>query len=161
MSEHYVVTVDHGHLRIYVERRPPGQQTTALDQVESMDFPQGKRSYTDRDTDMAGRFASSKHQAAGAGNPAVRTGMSIDQRLPMQREESRRRAKELAAEIDAFFQRRPDATWDFAAGPDLNGTVLELLSAGVRQRIRRCVAKDLVNQRGDEVRAHFAGAGGK
>jgi hypothetical protein len=158
MSEHYVVTVDHGHLRIYVERRPPGQKTTALDQVEAMDFPAGRKSYTDRESDMAGRFASSNHQAAGVGGPTMRQGMSIDERLPMQREESRRRAKELAGEIDGFFRRRPDATWDFAAGPDLNNTVLDLLSPAVRRRMRRCVAKDLVNQRGDEVRAHFAGA---
>src|SRR5688572_22965777 len=120
MSEHYVVTADHGHLRIYVERVAPGQRTPALDQVEAMDFPQGKKGYTDRDTDMAGRFASSKHQMPAPGSPTARTGMSIDERLPMQREEARRRAKEIAAEIDAFFARRPGASWDFAAGPDLN-----------------------------------------
>lgn len=34
---------------------------------------------------------------------------------------------------------------------------VELLSPGVRQRLRRSVAKSLVNQRVDEVRAHFAG----
>jgi hypothetical protein len=83
--------------------------------------------------------------------------MSIDERLPMQREESRRRAREIAAEIDGFFQQRPESSWDFAAGPELNGTVLELLSPAVRQRVRRTLTKDLVNQRGDEVRAHFAG----
>jgi hypothetical protein len=157
MREHYVVTADHGHLRIYVERNAPGQRSPALDQIEAMDFPQGKRSSADRDTDMAGRFASSKNQMPGPGNPAARTGMSIDERLPTQREESRRRAKEIAAEIEAFFQRRRDATWDFAAGPELNGIILELLTPGVRQRVRRSLAKDLVNQRGDEVRAHFAG----
>jgi hypothetical protein len=158
MSEHYVVTVDHGHLRIYVERRPPGQKTTALDQVEAMDFPAGRKSYTDRETDMAGRFSGSGQPTFGAAGSVAHQGMSIDERLPMQREESRRRAKELAGEIDGFFRRRPDATWDFAAGPDLNHTVLEMLSPAVRRRVRRSVAKDLVNQRGDEVRAHFAGA---
>lgn len=158
MSEHYIVAVDHGHLRIFAERKPPGQATPGLDPVESMDFPAGKRSYTDRDTDMAGRFASSKHQGAAPGGPTARTGMSIDERLPMQREESRRRAKELAAEIDVFFQRRPDATWDFAAGPELNSAVLDLLSPAVRKRVRRSVTKDIVNQRTNELRAHFAGA---
>jgi hypothetical protein len=164
MSEHYIVTLDHGHLRIYAERMPPGQYTPSLEQVEAMDFPLGKHSYTDRDTDQAGRFGSSKHQSAGQGaagqadySATGRSGMSIDERLPMQREESRRRAKELAAEIDSFFKKRPEASWDFAAGPELNGTVLELISPAVRQRVRRSVAKDLVNQRLDEVRAHFAG----
>ena len=157
MREHYVVTLDHGHLRIYIERHSPGQRAPTLDQVAAMDFPQGRKSYVARDTDMAGRFASSKHQASAAGAPTARTGMSIDERLPMQREESRRRAKELAAELDAFFQRRPQASWDFAAGPELNTALLDLLSPAVRQRIRRTLAKDLVHQRGDEVRAHFAG----
>jgi hypothetical protein len=157
MREHYVVTADHGHLRIYAERKSPGQKTPALDQVEAMDFPQGKRSYVDRDTDMAGRFASSKHQTPAPGSPTARTGMSIDERLPMQREESRRRAREIAAEIDAFLQQRPEASWDFAAGPELKGALLELVSQAVRRRLRRTLAKDLVNQRGEEVRAHFAG----
>lgn len=158
MPDHYVVTVDHGHLRIYIERSAPGQRTPALDQVEAMDFPLGKKSYTERETDMAGRFPNSKRQSSGPGNPVMRNGMSIDERLPMQREEARRRAKELAAEIDAFFQQRPEATWDFAAGPDLNGAVLDLLAPGVRQRVRQSLAKDLVNQRSDAVRSHFAGA---
>src|SRR5438046_2348355 len=116
MSEHYIVTVDHGHLRIFADRLPAGQVTPALEQVQAMDFPLGKRDPSDRDTDAAGRFASSKTQAAGAGAPTARQGMSIDERLPMRQEESRRRAKELAAEIDAFFRQRPEATWDFAAG---------------------------------------------
>ncbi|MGH7958614.1 MAG: host attachment protein [Opitutaceae bacterium] len=158
MRDHYVVTTDHGHLRIFVERNSPGQRTPALDQVEAMDFPQGRKSAADRETDMAGRFASSKHQSSAPGSPFARTGMSIDERLPMQREEGRRRAREIAAEIDAFFQLRRDASWDFAAGPELKSTVLELLSPAVRQRVKRTLAKDLVNQRGDEVRAHFAGA---
>lgn len=156
MSEHYIVTCDAGHLRIYAERNGPGQFTPTLQQVESMDFPAGRQSYTDRDTDMAGRFGSSKQQGAGAGSPIGRTGMSIDERLPMKREESRRRAKDLAAEIEHFFTQRPNATFDFAAGPELNGAVLDELSAGTRRRIKRSVAKDLVNQRLDELRAHFS-----
>ena len=158
MREHYIVTADHGHLRIYVERQPLGQREPGLDQVEAMDFPQaGKKGGIERETDMAGRFASSKHQMAAPGSPTARTGMSIDERLPMQREEARRRAKELASQIETFLQQRPNATWDFAAGPELNTAVMELLAPAVRQRVRRSIAKDLVNQHGDHVRAHFAG----
>jgi hypothetical protein len=157
MREHYVVTADSGHLRIYMERNSPGQRAPGLDRVEAMDFPQGRKSSAERETDMAGRFASSKHQMAAPGNPTARTGMSIDERLPMQREDARRRAKELASEIEAFLQQRPVATWDFAAGPELNSAVMELLSPAVRRRVRRSLMKDLVNQHGDDVRAHFAG----
>lgn len=158
MNDHFIVAIDHGHLRIFAERTGPGQSSPALDPVQSMDFPQGRASYTDRDTDMAGRFQSSKHQAPGPGNPTARTGMSIDERLPMQREESRRRAKDIAAEINTFFQQRPNADFDFAAGPDLNGTVLDLLLPEVRRRIRRSVTKDIVNHPTQEIRSHFVGA---
>ncbi|MDO8541350.1 MAG: host attachment protein [Opitutaceae bacterium] len=159
MSEHYIVAADAGHLRIYAERVSPGQFTPGYQQVESMDFPAGKASYTDRETDMAGRFQSSKSQAgAGPGLPAGRTGMSIDERLPMKREEGRRRARDLAAEIDSFMAQRPGATWDFAAGPELNNAVLEQISPPVRQRLKRSIAKDIVNQAPDHLRAHFANA---
>ena len=158
MSEHYIVTIDHGHLRIYAERRAPGQATPALDPVEAMDFPLGMANYTDRETDMAGRFQSSKQQGVAPGAPTARQGMSIDERLPMQREEERRRHKELAAEIEHFLQQHPEGTWDFAAPPGLNNVVLELLSPTVRNRLRRAVSKDLVNQPSEDLRAHFAGA---
>ena len=159
MSDHFIVTADHAHLRIFAERQSPGQQRPALDQVEAMDFPRGKHSASDRDTDMAGRFPGSKRQSPGPGHPAAgigRAGMSIDERLPMEREEDRRRAKEIAAEINAFFAQRNNATWDFAAGPDLNSAVLELVTRDTRDRLRRSVSKDLVNQRADQVLAHFA-----
>src|SRR3954471_18914284 len=156
MSEHYIVAIDHGHLRIFAEQNAPGQSAPGLRPVEAMDFPAGRASYTDRDTDMAGRFGSSKQQSPGPGQPTGRQGMSIDERMPMQREESRRRAKELAAEITAFLEKHPEASWDFAAGPELNGTVLELIAPGARGRVRRTIAKDLVNQPAEAMRAHFA-----
>src|SRR5512133_1620397 len=70
MNEHYIVAVDAGHLRIYAQRQKPGQFTPGFEQIEAMDFPAGKASYTDRDTDVAGRFQSSKPQGAGTGTPA-------------------------------------------------------------------------------------------
>jgi hypothetical protein len=156
MSEHYIVTLDHGHLRIYAERMAPGQYTPTLVPVEAMDFPQGKKSYVDRDTDMAGRFPGDGGRVSGQPG-AGHAGMSIDERLPMQREEDRRRARELASVLESFLEQRAEASWDFAAGPDLINAVLEQLSPPVRRRLRRSVPKDLVNQRVDEVRAHFAG----
>ena len=81
MNEHYIVAADAGHLRIYAERRQPGQYTPGYEQVEALDFPAGRAAYTDRDSDVAGRFQSSKSQASGAGQPAARAGMSIDERL--------------------------------------------------------------------------------
>lgn len=160
MSDHYFVIADQGHLRIYFARNGRRQRGLALDQVAAVDFPAGLRSYVARETSMAGRFQSSKHQVAGAGAPGPgpgRTGMSIDERLPMQREEERRRARDVAAEIDTFLARRPTATWDFAGAPEFHRTVTEQLSPQVRQRLLRTIQKDLVNQRIEQLRIHFAG----
>lgn len=160
MSDHYFVTADQAHLRIYLTRQEPGQRQADLDLVESMDFPAGRQSYTDRDTSMAGRFQGSKHQAPGPGGMAVgRAGMSIDERLPMQEEEQRRRARDVAAEIETFFAARPGATWDVALAPAFKGAVLDKLSKNVRERLRHTLAKDLVNQRAEDVRAQFVGLG--
>lgn len=150
MNEHFIVTLDRGHLRIYAEHREPGQ-TPRLEIVEAMDFPQGKQAYTDRQSDQAGRFPGSKGLAGG---------MSIDERLPMKREEERRNVGVLADELETFLQSRPGSTWDFAAAPELSNAVIEALSIETRRRLKRTLAKDLVNQTSEDVRAHFAGAAG-
>ncbi len=104
---------------------------------------------------MAGRFPGSKNQPGAPGGGA-RGGMSIDERMPMHREEDRRRARDVAAEIETFFAARPAATWDFAGAPEFHKTVVEQLSPRVRERLRRTIAKDLVNQRNEKLRAHLA-----
>ena len=65
--EHYIVAADHAHVRIFHQSQPPGQSAPSLVEVQALDFPAGKRSYTDRDTDTAGRFQGSKQQGAGPG----------------------------------------------------------------------------------------------
>lgn len=164
MSDHYFVTADHGHLRIYRVSQAPGQRAPGLEQVEAMDFPSGVKSYTDRDTAMAGRFQGSRHQAAAPGAPTAavsRTGMSIDERLPMQREEDRRRARNVAQEIETFFAARPGATYDLAAASGLSPAITALLSSGVGTRLRRTIPKDLVNQPAEDLRAHLTASGSR
>jgi hypothetical protein len=156
MDEHFVITADQGHLRIFQERRDPAQATPALEEVQAMDFPTGIKGYTERDTDMAGRFQSSKQPVRGAGAPTARTGMSIDERLPMQREMERRRIRNLAEAINGFLASHPKATWDFAAGPGVHNAVLAAVSARSRGRLRQAVRKDLVHQATENLRAHFA-----
>jgi hypothetical protein len=156
MSEHYIITADQGHLRIFQEQRPAGQMTPGLEEIQAMDFPAGVKQYTDNDTDMAGRFQGSKQQGAGPGAPMARMGMSIDERLPMQREMERRRIRNLAEAIDAFLLARPKASWDFAAAPAVHNAVLDAVSAHARGRLRQALPKDLVHQRTEDLRAHFA-----
>jgi hypothetical protein len=155
MNEHFIITADRGHVRIFSREQEPGQMTPRLREVQGLDFPSGRQSYTDRDTDMAGRFQGSQHPARGSGAPTERIGMSIDERLPMQEEEERRQAKDLVQAIESFLQQHPDATWDFAAAPTVHNSVLERFSPPMRSRLRQSTAKDLVNQPVEELLKHF------
>ena len=152
---HYIVIADHGHLRIFEERSRIGQSTPSLEEVHAMDFPHARMSYADSDSDMAGRFQSSKHQQAAPGAPTARTGMSIDERLPMQREVERRQSDDVARAINAFLEGDPMATWDFAADPSVHNDILDHLGPQTRFRLRRTVAKDLVKQPTSELLNHF------
>lgn len=155
MSDHFIITADRGHVRIFQRAQPVGQTKPNLNEVQAMDFPAGRQSYTDRDTDMAGRFQSSQHQGRGPGAPMARTGGSIDERLPMQEEEERRQTRDVAQTVTTFLEQHPDATWDFAAAPAIHNAVLESLPPATRSRLRQGVAKDLVNQPVNELLGHF------
>jgi hypothetical protein len=155
MNSHYFVIADHSRVRIFTERSSPGQTTPGLEEVFAMDFAQGRSSYTDNDTDMAGRFQGSKQQGASPGGPTARSGMSIDERLPMQREAHRRAIAEIARAIDSFLNLRPDSSWDFAAGPSMHNAILERLPPSIRSRLRSSLAKDLVKQPTAELRERF------
>jgi len=120
MSEHYVVALDQGHLRIYAERQDANQLRPSLEVVESLDFPEGKRPYFANDTSPQGRFP-----GYGAGGQGARhAGQSIDERLPMKEEARARSAKQLAEQVDRFLTGHPEATWDFAAAPEIHRAVL-------------------------------------
>ena len=150
MSDHYIVTSDRGHLRIFAETRPPGRTTPRLETVAALDFPGGRQDYTDHDTDVAGRFPG----AGGSGS-----GMSLDERLPMKREEERRSVRLIADELENFFAARPQASWDLAVAPSLYNAIVQSLSPATRRRLQRVLSEDLANQDSEEVRSHFATAG--
>ncbi len=157
MSEHYIILADRGHLKFYQERNDPEQMTPGLTLEQALEFPSGFRNYTDDEADAAGRFQSSKQQAGGAGAPTARTGMSIDERLPLAREVDRKQVRDLAQAIESFLQEHPRGTWDFAAPPDSHNAVLESLSASVKARLGKSLPKNLVGQPVDALRGHFLG----
>lgn len=156
MSDHYVIVADQGHLRFFVQTQAPEQMRPSLREVEALDFPLGVKSYAENDTDVAGRFQSSRSQASAAGAPTQRTGMSIDERLPMHREIDRRRNEEISRRIDAFLKERSEATWDFAAPAELERSFLEGVSSAARARLQRVVPKDLVHQSVSSLLDHFS-----
>ena len=144
---HFVVVLNRAQLRIYQEERAEEGVGGPLHLAESFDLPAGKQNYTDRDTDQAGRFSGGKGRQSAGG--------SIDERLPMLEEHQRRTASELSTRIEAFLQKHPRASWDFAAGPALHHAVLDALTPPVRQRLRQAIHKDVVKQPLPELRARF------
>ena len=95
MNEHYIVTVDRGQLRIYVEAPAVDQRTPRLEVVETMDFPRRDQS--------VGAIA------PGGSNEWTTTRsrpMNAD-RLPLQRQVFRRSRDIIAAELDTFFKNWP------------------------------------------------------
>lgn len=136
MKEHYIVTIDRGHLRIYTEAKSSSQRSPRLEVVEAMDFP----GHTTGDEEGA-------------------TGKATVDQQPLKRRADRRNNEVLAVELDSFLQNRPDASWDFAATPALYRAIIEHLSPETCRRLKRALSTVLVNQRAEDVRAHFATAG--
>jgi hypothetical protein len=147
--EHYMAVIDRAHLRIYRVREPETGGSTQFELAQAFDLIAGHQQYTDRDSDMAGRFP------GGGGRQLAHGGGSIDERLPMQNEHQRRLVADLAGYLTQFFEARPGATWDFAAGPSLHHVVLERLPAKVRSRIEVTLVKELSHQTPAQLRAHL------
>ena len=148
MTEHYIVTIDQGRLRIYAEARTFGQRTPRLELVEALDFPTFSAGM-----DHAELGDSSEDRSNSAYRP-------LSERVSHRGPEARRNTELLATELDTFLQNRPAAEWDFAAAPSIYRAVIGNLSTDTRGRLKRVVSKTMVNQRAEEVRAHFAAVSG-
>jgi hypothetical protein len=144
--DHYLAVIDRAHLRIYRVFEPVGGGSTQFDLAESFDLPGGHLGYTDRDTDQAGRFPGPQGRGGGG---------NIDERLPMQNEQERRLAEELADGLIRFFTEHYRSTWDFAAGPGLHQAVLDRLPEEIRNRVGLAVVKELPHQTPAQLRAHL------
>ncbi len=140
--EDVLIVVNRGHVRIYTT------DTESPVLAGGFDLPDGERNYTDNDTDQAGRFP-------GAGSRGMSPGGSIDERLPMQKEQQRRLAKEAARHIAAFLEEHPQARWKFAAGPALHRPILNQLAPGLHARLEQAITKDLMNLPLPELLEHF------
>jgi hypothetical protein len=145
MAEHHYVIVNRSQILFYRERVEPGYPP-GCKLVASAEFPDAHRSYTDNESDMAGRFPG----GVRAGN-----GMNIDERLPMQEEAERRNVASLANTIERFLRQFPNSLWDYAAGPTIHYAVLERLSPDVRASLDRALQKDLTKTPVNELAAHF------
>lgn len=144
--DHFMAVIDRAHLRIYRVREPATGGSTQFELAEAFDLIAGHQQYTDRDTDQAGRFPGAQGRGGGG---------SIDERLPMQTEQERRLAAELAGHLQRFFGMHADATWDYAAGPAIHHAVLDRLPPAIRGRLGVTLVKELAHQTPAQLRAHL------
>lgn len=163
MNERYFIVTDYARLRIFRQRQQPGLQEPDIEEIDVLDFPSGRSSYTDREAFRAGRFQGLGAQTSSLGTrggiSAVRTGMSIDERLPIEREEDRRRGTEVASQLEAFLTARPEANWELICAEAMQYAILRQLSDGVRRRLQRTLPKDLTQEPHEQLRAQLVGAG--
>jgi hypothetical protein len=146
MSEHYIVTLDQGQLRIYAETRSPAQFQPRLEVVDALDLNGEMPRPDDVDLPLVRRFRSPGQRPPG-GQRAERA-----TRTPRRRGA----AGLLAAELDAFMRQRPRASWDFAAAPAVYSAVMKELSADTRRRLKRVLSAELAHHGPDDVSSHFA-----
>ena len=147
MTPRYILTTAGRQFAAYERVSAPGRPAPSFRLVEALEFLPGHASYTDRDTDKAGRFA-------GDAGP----GASIDERLPMQEEHRRREAEWLAGCIGRFLQKHPGETWAFAGGEALHNAVLDRLGPALRANLVETVRKNLVHLPAQQLGAHFISA---
>lgn len=145
-AEQNLVVADRGRLRIYRVVREPGQFSMGLSTVLSTDFPAGRSDYFEQDTDKAGRFP---------GRDGRSGGMSIDERLPLQREQERQIVAEVAGQIEAHLRQHPEVMWHLAAAPDFGKQLLERMERSVSERLLGTLERNLVGEPVDRLLKHF------
>ncbi|MDX2186019.1 MAG: host attachment protein [Opitutaceae bacterium] len=143
-----LVLADHGHLRIYRLLPSPGRNKAHLEVALSADYPRGHEQYFEEDSDKAGRFP-------GNSVRGHHRQMSIDERLPMQREHEQRIVRDLSEQIEGYMVTAPDLAWYLSASPQLEHSILQELSPGVRSRLISSAGKNLIGMPVDEIVAHF------
>jgi hypothetical protein len=143
-----VIVTDRGSLKAYrVNETPTRGPSLQLVQAFNMTDAHGRLS--DKLSDLAGRFP----VAEGAG--AHRGPASIAERSQLATEMDRRIQKDLADQIAKIVSENGKDGWSFAAPAEIHTAIVDLLPAGIRQRIVEHVKSDLVKVEAARLISHF------
>jgi Protein required for attachment to host cells len=142
-----IIVTDRGSLKAYrVDETPTRGPSLQLVQAFNITDAHGK--LVDKVSDLAGRFPVSD----GAGG---RHANSIAERTQLETETDRRIHKELADQIVKIVKSDGVEGWSFAAPASIHAAIVDLLPAGVRDRIVEHVKSDLVKTEPSKLPAHF------
>lgn len=150
MKSSFLIIADRGNLKAFrlekvLENRPPRLQL-----VQALALTDAHTKISDRNTDMAGRYAGQtpssqmqgKHQSTIAEKQLE---MEIDRRI----------VKQLAGHISDILRAEHPDSWCFAAPSSLNGAVLNALDGNFRQQVAENITADLVNADPTTLLGHF------
>ena len=143
-----VIVTDRGSLKAYRVSETP-TRGPSLQLVQAFDITDAHGRLGDKLSDLAGRFPVTE----GAG--ARRGPASIAERTQWATEMDRRIQKELADQIAKIVSENGKDGWSFAAPAEIHAAIVDLLPAGIRQRIVEHVKSDLVKVEAARLTRHF------
>ena len=143
-----VIVTDRGSLRAYRVNETP-TRGPSLQLVQAFNLTDAHGRLIDKLSDLAGRFPVTE----GAG--AHRGPTSIAERTQLATEMDRRIQKELADQITKIVSQNGKDGWSFAAPAEIHTAIVDLLPAGIRQRIVEHVKSDLVKVEATRLISHF------
>jgi len=143
-----VIVTDRGSLKAYRVNETP-TRGPSLQLVQAFNITDAHGKLIDKVSDLAGRFPVTE----GAG--AHRGPASIAERTQLITEIDRRIQRELADQIAKIVSQNGKDGWSFAAPAEIHTAIVDLLPAGVRQRIVEHVKSDLVKVEAARLISHF------
>ena len=143
-----VIVTDRGSLRAYRVNETP-TRGPSLQLVQAFNMTEAHGRLIDKLSDLAGRFPVTESAGAHRG-PA-----SIAERTQLATEMDRRIQKELADQITKIVSQNGKDAWSFAAPAEIHTAIVDLLPAGIRQRIVEHVKSDLVKVEAARLISHF------
>ena len=146
-----VIVTDRGSLKAYRVVETP-TRGPSLQLVQAINLADAHGRLVDKVTDLAGRFPVSD----GVGG---RHANSIAERTQLETETDRRIHKQLADQIVKVVSPTGKEGWSFAAPSEIHSAIVDLLPAGVRERIVEHVKSDLVKTEPAKLVSHFRSLG--
>ena len=143
-----VIVTDRGSLKAYRVNETP-TRGPSLQLVQAFNITDAHGRLVDKLSDLAGRFPVTE----GAGTH--RGPSSISERTQLATEMDRRIHKELADQIAKIVSQNGKDGWSFAAPAEIHAAIVDLLPAGIRQRIVEHVKSDLVKVEAARLTSHF------
>ena len=143
-----VIVTDRGSLKAYRVNETP-TRGPSLQLVQAFNITDAHGRLIDKVSDLAGRFPVTE----GAG--AHRGPASTAERTQLASETDRRIQKELADQIAKIVSQNGKDGWSLAAPAEIHTAIVDLLPAGVRQRIVEHVKSDLVKVEPARLISHF------